>query len=119
MTKILYSWLFLQVRETLNLAKNYIKPHQIIVNVAKGIENDTLLRVSEIVYEIIPENKYAILSGPSHAEEVAKDMPTTVVSAAKRERRSKYIQDVFMAPKFRVYTNPDVIGVELEDPLKT
>ncbi len=62
--------------------KKYINKDQVIVNVAKGIENDTLMRISEIVKEILPENKYAVLSGPSHAEEVAVDIPTTVVSAS-------------------------------------
>ena len=66
------------VREALNNAKKYIKKNQIIVNVAKGIENDTLLRISQIVAEILPDNNYAILSGPSHAEEVALNIPTTV-----------------------------------------
>lgn len=106
------------VRETLINGQRYIEPNQIIVNVAKGIENDSLMRISEIVNEILPRNKYAILSGPSHAEEVARDMPTTVVAASKERDVAHYIQDVFMAPKFRVYTNPDVIGVELGGSLK-
>jgi glycerol-3-phosphate dehydrogenase (NAD(P)+) len=106
------------VRETLISAKEHIKKDQIVVNVAKGIENDTLLRVSQIVHEIIPQGKYGILSGPSHAEEVARDVPTTVVAASEEKKVARYIQDVFMTPKFRVYTNPDVIGVELGGSLK-
>lgn len=106
------------VRETLNSCKKYIKKDQIIVNVAKGIENNTLLRVSEIVEEILPNNPFAVLSGPSHAEEVGKNMPTTVVSASIDKEVAKYVQDVFMSPYFRVYTNPDVIGVELGGSLK-
>lgn len=106
------------VRETLANGQKCIRQNQIIVNVAKGIENESLMRISEIVNEILPENKYAILSGPSHAEEVARDMPTTVVVASKEREVAQYIQDVFMAPKFRVYTNPDVIGVELGGSLK-
>ena len=106
------------VRETLISAKEHIKKDQIVVNVAKGIENDTLLRVSQIVHEIIPQAKYGILSGPSHAEEVARDVPTTVVAASEEKKVARYIQDVFMTPKFRVYTNPDVIGVELGGSLK-
>ena len=106
------------VRETLNNCKGYIKREQVIVNVAKGIENDTLLRVSQIVNEILPDNPYAVLSGPSHAEEVAKNMPTTVVSASTDKEVAKYVQDIFMSPYFRVYTNPDVVGVELGGSLK-
>ena len=106
------------VREVLNIAKQYIEKDQIIVNVSKGIETESLLRISEIVEEILPENKYAMLSGPSHAEEVAKNMATTVVSASRDKRVAEYIQDVFMTPTFRVYTNPDVIGVELGGSIK-
>ncbi|HLR33975.1 MAG TPA: NAD(P)H-dependent glycerol-3-phosphate dehydrogenase [Tissierellales bacterium] len=106
------------VRETLEKGKSYIKPEQIIVNVAKGIENNTLLRLSQVVAEILPQNKYAILSGPSHAEEVAIDIPTTVVAASDCKKTAKYVQDIFIGPKFRVYTNSDVIGVELGGSIK-
>lgn len=106
------------VREILNNSKLFINPEQIIVNVAKGIENESLLRISQIVEEILPNNKYAVLSGPSHAEEVAKNKPTTVVSASRSKAVAEYVQDLFMTPNFRVYTNPDVIGVELGGSLK-
>lgn len=106
------------VREVLNSIKSYIKKDQIIVNVSKGIENETLLRISQIVAEIIPNNKYAVLSGPSHAEEVSKGIATTVVSASDNKKIAEYIQDIFITPTFRVYTNPDVIGVELGGALK-
>ncbi|MBU5439600.1 NAD(P)H-dependent glycerol-3-phosphate dehydrogenase [Tissierella sp. MSJ-40] len=106
------------VRETLYNCKRYINKDQIIVNVAKGIENDSLLRISEIVKEILPQNKYSILSGPSHAEEVAKNMPTTVVSASEDKTVAEFVQDLFITPFFRVYTNPDVVGVELGGSLK-
>jgi glycerol-3-phosphate dehydrogenase (NAD(P)+) len=106
------------IRETLNNCKTYINPDQILVNVAKGIENESLLRISEIVEELLPNNKYAVLSGPSHAEEVAENMPTTVVSASKNKKVAEYVQDLFITPSFRVYTNPDVIGVELGGALK-
>ncbi|WP_077370061.1 NAD(P)H-dependent glycerol-3-phosphate dehydrogenase [Anaerosalibacter sp. Marseille-P3206] len=106
------------VREVLTEGKKYIKPNQLIVNVAKGIENESLMTVSQIVKEVLPENKYAMLSGPSHAEEVARDLPTTVVVASSDRQVAEYTQDTFMAPKFRVYTNPDVIGVELGGALK-
>lgn len=106
------------IRQILLNNKHLINKDQIIVNVAKGIENNSLMRISEIVAEILPENKYAILSGPSHAEEVAIEIPTTVVAASKDKTIAEYVQDVFMTPYFRVYTNPDVIGVELGGSLK-
>lgn len=106
------------IREILFNKKDIINKEQIIVNVSKGIENNTLMRISEIVAEILPDNKYAILSGPSHAEEVAIGIPTTVVSASVDKDVAEYVQDVFMTPYFRVYTNPDVIGVELGGSLK-
>lgn len=106
------------VRETLNNAKKNINKDQIIINVAKGIENESLLRISEIVKEILPDNKYAVLSGPSHAEEVAIGLPTTVVSASKSRDVAEAVQDLFITPYFRVYTNPDIIGVELGGSLK-
>ncbi|HHV39573.1 MAG TPA: NAD(P)H-dependent glycerol-3-phosphate dehydrogenase [Tepidimicrobium sp.] len=106
------------IREVLNGCKSYINRDQVIVNAAKGIENDTLLRISEIVGEILSTNPYAVLSGPSHAEEVGKRMPTTVVSASKDKNIAEHTQDIFMSPYFRVYTNTDVIGVELGGALK-
>ncbi len=106
------------VRQILNETKNIINKDQVIVNVAKGIENNTLLRISQIVEEILPYNPYAVLSGPSHAEEVARNMPTTVVSASKDKKVAEYVQDIFMSSYFRVYTNPDVVGVELGGSLK-
>ena len=106
------------IRDVLKNCKPYIDPKQIIVNVSKGIENDSLLRISEIVGEILPESRYAVLSGPSHAEEVAVNMPTTVVSASSSKEIAEYVQDLFITPSFRVYTNPDVIGVELGGSLK-
>lgn len=106
------------VRETLNNIKPYVQKQQIILNVAKGIENNSLLRISQIVEELLPNNKYAVLSGPSHAEEVGLNMPTTVVAASSEKPVAEYVQDLFFTPNFRVYTNPDVIGVELGGSLK-
>ncbi|MBS4534214.1 NAD(P)H-dependent glycerol-3-phosphate dehydrogenase [Clostridium sp. D2Q-14] len=106
------------IRDTLKLIKDKLKRNQIIVNVAKGIEIESLKRISDVVSEIIPSSRYAILSGPSHAEEVAKDIPTAVVVASKSKEVAEYVQEFFMTPKFRVYTNPDVIGVELGGSLK-
>ncbi|WP_026893942.1 NAD(P)H-dependent glycerol-3-phosphate dehydrogenase [Clostridiisalibacter paucivorans] len=106
------------VRSILDTIKENINKDQVLVNVAKGIENDTLDTVSQIAKEIVPDAKYAVLSGPSHAEEVARDMPTTIVVASEKKEVAEYVQDIFMTPKFRVYTNPDVIGVELGGSLK-
>lgn len=106
------------IRKVLEENRKLFNKKQVLVNVAKGIENDTLYRVSQIVKEILPENPYAVLSGPSHAEEVAMNMPTTVVSASVEKKVAEYVQDVFMSPTFRVYTNTDVIGVELGGALK-
>ncbi|MGO1470595.1 MAG: NAD(P)H-dependent glycerol-3-phosphate dehydrogenase [Tissierella sp.] len=106
------------VRNVLKSIKKYVNKKQVIVNVAKGIENETLFRISEIVNEILPSNKFVCLSGPSHAEEVARGIPTTVVSSSEDIITAEYIQDVFMTPNFRVYTNKDLIGVELGGALK-
>ncbi len=99
-------------------AKPMISEKVTIVNVAKGIEQGSLLRLSQIAGEIFPNNKYVVISGPSHAEEVCKGMPTTLVSASYDEESAKYIQDVFMSNSLRVYTNSDVVGVELGAALK-
>lgn len=106
------------IRENLLSIKDIIKKDQIIVNAAKGIENDSLQRISEIVKEILPHNKYVMLSGPSHAEEVAIRKPTTVIAASEDGEAARLIQDVFMTLDFRVYTHSDVIGVELGGALK-
>lgn len=106
------------VRETVRKIKTNIRKDQIIVNVAKGIENDSLMRISEIVNEELTDYKYAILSGPSHAEEVAKNMPTAVVAASSDKQVTEYVQETFMAPTFRVYSSSDVIGVELGGSIK-
>ena len=106
------------VRGCLTSMAKYIKKDQIIVNVSKGIEVGSLCRISQIVKEILPDNEFAVLSGPSHAEELARDIPTTVVVAAHKKEIAERVQDLFMTPKFRVYTNPDVVGVEIGGALK-
>lgn len=106
------------VRNVLSEVKNLINKEQILVNVAKGIENDSLMRISQVVGEILPRNSYAVLSGPTHAEEVARNIPSTIVSASREKKVAEFVQDIFMTPNFRVYTNPDVIGVELGGSLK-
>lgn len=96
----------------------YIEEKTIIVNVAKGIENKTLKRISEIAKEYKPNNNFVVLSGPSHAEEVSHRLPTTLVSASESKKAAETIQDVFSTDYLRVYTNPDVVGVELGGALK-
>jgi len=105
------------VREAARLAKPYLRKGCIVVNTAKGMEEGTHLRLSQVLTEELPQNPVAVLSGPSHAEEVGRDMPTTVVVASDVGTAEK-VQDMMMTPKFRVYTNPDVIGVELGGALK-
>lgn len=105
-------------RSALTNAKQYINSDMIIVNVAKGIEQKTLMTMSQVADEIIPENQYVVLSGPSHAEEVGKGIPTTVAVASKDITVAEHIQDVFMTDRFRVYTNHDVVGLELGGSLK-
>ncbi|SFR99403.1 NAD(P)H-dependent glycerol-3-phosphate dehydrogenase [Anaeromicropila populeti] len=106
------------VRQTARNVKKYIKDGQIIVNVAKGIEDNTLLTLTEIIKEEIPLANIAVLSGPSHAEEVSKRIPTTVVIGAETQKTAYFAQDIFMSEVFRVYTSPDMIGIELGGSLK-
>ena len=98
--------------------KPFVNKSQILVDVAKGLEKGTGLRLSQVCEKELPECKYVVLSGPSHAEEVSRDIPTTVVVASEDLTTAEKIQDIFMSPKFRVYTNPDVVGVELGGALK-
>lgn len=105
-------------RSTAHQMAPFIRDGQIIVNVAKGVEEQTLMTLSEIISEEIPQADVCVLSGPSHAEEVGKGIPTTcVISAGKRET-AEYLQGIFMSPVFRVYTTPDILGVELGGALK-
>ncbi|MGM0378224.1 MAG: NAD(P)H-dependent glycerol-3-phosphate dehydrogenase [Bacillota bacterium] len=91
---------------------------QIIVDVSKGIDIKSLNLMSEVIKKYLPENSLAILSGPSHAEEVSKKMPTTIVSASKSREIAEKVQDIFSTEYLRVYTNPDVLGVEIGAALK-
>lgn len=105
-------------RSTARSMKNLVRKGQIIVNVAKGIEENTLMTLSEIIEEEIPQANVAVLSGPSHAEEVGRKMPTTCVAGARTKETAEYIQGLFMSPVFRVYTSPDILGIELGGALK-
>lgn len=106
------------VRSTAQLIKPYIKENQIIVNVGKGIEEDTLMTLCEVIEDELPMADVAVLSGPSHAEEVSKAIPTTVVVGAKTKKTAMFVQDVFMSRNFRVYTSPDMVGIEIGGALK-
>lgn len=105
-------------RGTARSMKAYIAEGQIIVDVAKGIEEDTLMTLSQQIEQEIPQADVAVLSGPSHAEEVGRGFPTTVVIGAKTEKTAVYLQEMFMNEVFRVYTSPDMLGMELGGSLK-
>ncbi len=98
--------------------KENIKPGQIVLNVSKGFEPETYKTLSEVLKEELTGNEIAVMSGPSHAEEVARFMPTTNVVSADNMETAKKIQEIFMSPTFRVYTNTDMLGVELGGALK-
>ncbi len=106
------------IRQVSQLAAKYINADAIIVSIAKGIEEKTYKRLSEIISEEIPSNPVVVLSGPSHAEEVAQDIPTTLVVSSKDMEAAKRIQDIFMTSKFRVYVNDDLIGIEVAGAVK-
>ena len=103
------------VRTTARNAAPYIPQGQVIVDVAKGIEADTLFTMTQIIADELkdPTVKLVALSGPTHAEEVARDLPTTIVSACEDQAAAELVQDIFWGTCMRVYTNADVLGVEL------
>lgn len=106
------------VRSTAHSMREVAAEGQIIVNVSKGIEEATLLTMSQVIKEEIPQAQVAVMSGPSHAEEVGKGLPTTIVVGADNRKTAEYIQGLFMSEVFRVYTSPDVTGIELGAALK-
>ncbi|MCI5856979.1 MAG: NAD(P)-dependent glycerol-3-phosphate dehydrogenase [Agathobacter sp.] len=105
-------------RSTAKSMALHVKDGQIIVCVAKGIEENTLKTISEVVEEEIPNADVAIMCGPSHAEEVGIGLPTTVVAGARTRKTAEHIQDIFMNEVFRVYSSPDMLGMELGGSLK-
>lgn len=105
-------------RSTAKSMAPFVKKGQVIVCVAKGIEEQTLMTLSDIVEEEIPEAEVAVMCGPSHAEEVGIGLPTTVVTGAAKKAVAERVQDIFMNDVFRVYTSPDVLGMELGGSLK-
>lgn len=105
-------------RSTAKSMAPYVKEGQIIVCVAKGIEEATLMTISDVVEQEIPAAEVAVMCGPSHAEEVGRGLPTTVVAGAAKKQVAESVQDIFMNEVFRVYTSPDVLGMELGGSLK-
>ena len=105
-------------RSTAKSMAPFVKEGQIIVCVAKGIEEETLMPLTDIVEQEIPQAEVAVMCGPSHAEEVGIGLPTTVVAGAKKRAVAEGIQDIFMNNVFRVYTSPDMLGMELGGSLK-
>ena len=105
-------------RNTSHSMAPYVTDGQIIVNVAKGVEENTLLTLSDIIEEEIPCANVCVLSGPSHAEEVGRGLPTTVVVGSRDQKTAEYLQDTFMNDFFRVYTSSDILGIELGGALK-
>lgn len=109
------------VRSVAQQIRPFLHEQELLVNTAKGLEEGTMLRLSQVLAEELPESlrdRIVVLSGPSHAEEVARDIPTTIVVSAYSKQAALAAQDVFMSPTFRVYTNRDIVGVELGGALK-
>ncbi len=105
-------------RQNCKTLSRIIPKETVVVTCSKGIEDSSCKLLSEIMCEELPNNDIAVLSGPSHAEEIARDIPTTVVAASEKIQVAQFLQDLFMTPNFRVYTNTDVVGVELGGALK-
>jgi len=106
------------IRETIKNAQKYITNNQILINVAKGIDNETLETMGEIITSYCPNNPFVVLSGPTHAEEVIINHPTTIVAASKDEKVAHEVGELFQNTCIRAYTNDDVKGVELCGSLK-
>ncbi|WP_197027896.1 NAD(P)H-dependent glycerol-3-phosphate dehydrogenase [Butyrivibrio sp. WCE2006] len=110
------------VREVCGKIKPYLvaedERHQIIVNCSKGIEAESLMLMSDVILDELPGSDVAVLSGPSHAEEVGKNLPTSIVVSAFSKETAKIVQNTFMADTFRVYTSPDMLGIEIGAALK-
>ena len=110
------------MRETVKLIAPFYNPtdehKQIIVNCTKGIEDSSLMVMSDVILDEIPGSQVCVLSGPSHAEEVGKGMPTTIVVGAFDKETARYVQNIFMSNVFRVYISPDMLGIEIGAALK-
>ncbi len=106
------------IRETCKSMKPFVREGQIIVSVAKGIEDETLMTLSEVIEQEIPQAEVTVMCGPSHAEEVGRGIPTTIVVGAHRKKAAETVQNAFMNENFRVYTSPDMLGMEIGSALK-
>lgn len=106
------------IRKTSKNMREFVADGQIIVNVAKGVEENSLMTLSQVIEEEIPQAEVTVLSGPSHAEEVGRGIPTTIVVGARKKATAEYLQNIFMSDVFRVYISPDVLGIELGAALK-
>ena len=106
------------VRETAEKMRAYVEPGTVIVSAVKGIEEGTLFTMTDIIEEVIPQAETAALSGPSHAEEVARLLPTACVIGAHTEETARFLQKLFMSAVFRVYISADMLGIELGGALK-
>lgn len=106
------------VRSTAKSMSKFVTEGQIIVNVGKGIEESSLKILSDVIEEEVPQANVTILSGPSHAEEVGRGLPTTCVVGAHDKKTAEYVQNVFMNERFRIYTSPDMLGIEVGGALK-
>ncbi len=105
-------------RSTARRMRPYVGEGQLIVSVAKGLEEDSFMTLTQIIEEEIPQCRTTVLCGPTHAEEVGKGLPTAIVAGAARREDALYVQDVFMSEVFRVYTSPDVLGMQVGAALK-
>lgn len=106
------------IRSVAKQIAGYIPPQTVVVNVGKGLEADTLKRFSEVIAEELPHNPVVVLSGPSHAEEIARGVPTTVVASSADRKSAEYVQEHLGNETLRIYVNDDIIGVELGGALK-
>lgn len=107
------------VRETVMAYNQYLHPDSIIVSLSKGFEGRSFQRCSEVIAEVTGcKERVVVLSGPNHAEEVARDIPTASVATGNTLDAAELVQEIFITPKFRVYTNPDIVGVEVAGALK-
>lgn len=105
-------------RSTARSMSPFVPEGTLIVSVAKGIEEDSLLTLTQIIEQEIPQCRTAVLSGPTHAEEVGRGLPTAIVAGAARKKDARSVQDLFMSDVFRVYTSPDVLGIQIGGALK-
>ena len=106
------------VREVAQKVKSYVKKDTIVVNVGKGFEENTDKRLSQVLKEELPDNRIAVLTGPSHAEEIGRNVPTTIVVSSEDEDSMMYLQETLQNDRFRIYRNSDLVGCELGGALK-